>query len=296
MYVITGATGNTGRPLTNALLEEGKPVRVITRNEEHARQYKEKDAEVFTGDSTDREFLAKAFEGAMVVYAMIPFNFAPKDYFALQKKHADAIVEAVALNEVPYVVTLSSVGAHLEKGAGVVAGLRYLEEKLNNLKGINVLHLRPSYFFENTLGMVQPLKQYGIFGSPIKKDLVMNMIATKDIGNYAAKRLSVLDFHGINVQYLLGRHDLTYSDVAKAYGKAIGKPDLEYTELSYDQFKNAFLQMGASESMVDNMIEFTKSLNEGRVLEEAHRDPESTTPTSLEEFAQTFAHVYNMKQ
>lgn len=295
MYAITGATGNTGKPLALALLQAGKKVRIISRSAEKAKELVDKGAELFAGDTSSADLLAKAFAGATAVYAMIPFEWTTPDYTKHQMKHADAIAAALQKNGVKHVVSLSSVGAHLEKDSGVVLGLRYMEQKFNAIPGLNTLHLRPTYFMENAFGMIDVIKNMGIMGSPVKADLRMNMIATKDIAAYAAKRLLALDFSGHNIQYLLGQRDLTYNEVTKVYGAALGKPDLKYVEFGFDDFKKAFMQMGASESLADNMNTFIKALNEGKVLAEARRGAASTTPTSIEEFATMFTYVYNMK-
>lgn len=293
MYVITGATGNTGKPLTLALLSTGKKVRIISRSADKAKELTNEGAELFLGDTSQVEVLNHAFKGATAVYAMVPFEISAKDYTAHQRKHVDAIAAALQSNRVPYVVTLSSVGADLEIEGGVVQGLHYMEQKFNAIKGLNTLHLRPTYFMENTLSMIGMIKQMGLMGSPVRGDLMLNMIATKDISHYAAKRMIALDFQGHHVQYLLGQRDLTYSEVAKIYGRTVGKPDLSYVEFSYEDFKRGFMQMGASESLADNMNIFIKSLNEGRVLAKAKRDSESTTKTSLEDFAKVFASIYH---
>lgn len=294
MYVIMGASGNTGKPLAMALLKAGKKVRVLSRTEEKVKELKAQGAEVMIGDSSDVNFLTKAFTGATAVYAMIPPNFSSADFTGYQKKYADSIAEAVKKSGVKYVVSLSSVGTHLEEHSGVVFGLRYMEQKLDAIAGLNTLHLRPTYFMENTFGQIGVIKQMGIMGSPVKADLKLSMIATKDIAEYAFKRLNSLNFNGKNVQYLLGQRDLTYKEVASVFGKAIGKPELQYTEFPPEAFKMALVQMGASESLADNMNKFIDHLNKGRVLEDAKRDAESTTPTSIEEFAHTFAHVFKM--
>lgn len=295
MYAITGATGNTGKPLALALLQAGKKVRIISRNAEKAKELTGKGAELFAGDTSSAELLAQAFAGATAVYAMIPNDWTALDYTKHQMKHADAIAVALQKNGVKYVVALSSVGAHLEKDSGVVLGLRYMEQKFDAIRGLHTLHLRPTYFMENTFGMIDVIKNMGIMGSPVKADLRMNMIATRDIAAYAAKRLGALDFSDHNIQYLLGQRDLTYNEVTKVYGAALGKPDLKYVEFAFEDFKKALMQMGASESLADNMNTFIKALNEGKVLAEAHRDAASTTPTSIEEFAKTFAGAYDMK-
>jgi len=295
MYVIIGATGNTGKPITLALLNAGKKVRIISRDAAKAKELTDKGAGLLTGDVADVNFLSKAFIGATAVYAMIPPEFTAPDVTKYQMKVADSIAHAIQTAGVKYVVALSSVGTHLEKDGGIVSGLRYMEQKLNAIPGLNRLYLRPTYFMENSLGMVEVAKNMGVIGSPVKSDLRLNMIATKDIADYAAKRLIALDFSNQNIQYLLGQRDFTYTEVAKILGGAIGKPAMKYVEFPPDEFRKAMLGMGASASMVDNMNTFIRSMNEGKVLAEAKRTPETTTPTSIEEFAKTFAFAYNSR-
>jgi uncharacterized protein YbjT (DUF2867 family) len=294
MYVITGATGNTGKPIALALLRAGRKVRVISRDPAKAKELTDKGAELFVGDSSNVELLKKAFAGATAVYAMIPIDWQAKDYAAHQVKYASAIAEALGACKVKYVVALSSQGAHLDSNSGVVLGLHKMEKIFGSIEGLNTLHLRPTYFMENTLGMIGLIKQAGIMGSPVKADLQFPVIATKDIAGYAAKRLLTLDFKGNHVQDLLGAREVTYREMAKVYGKAIGKPDLQYVEFPYDDFKKSLMSaMGASENIADNFNEFIRALNAGRVIV-AKRTAESTTATSIEDFAATFAYVYNM--
>lgn len=295
MIVVTGATGNTGKPLALALLAAGKNVRVVSRSAEKAAELIAKGAELAMGDPADHEFMRKTLSGATAVYAMVPMNWNPYSLLDHQKGHIDAIATAVKANGVKYLVSLSSVGTHLEKDSGVVFGLRYGEQTYDAIEGLNTLHLRATYFMENTLGQLDVVKNMGIMGSPVKPDLKLSMIAAKDIGEYAAKRLAALDFNGHNIQYLLGQRDVTYTEVAKIYGSAIGKKDLSYVEFPYEEFGKALTGMGASKSLVDNFDQFLRKLNEGRILEDTVRDSESTTPTSIEEFANIFAYLYNQK-
>jgi len=293
MYVITGATGNTGKTIALSLLEAGKKVRIIGRDAEKAKELIDNGAELFQGSTDDVELLKKAFDGATAVYAMLPMDMQTEDYTAFQMKHATAIGDALKASNVKYVVTLSSQGAHLESGSGVILGLHKMEQLFDQIEGLNTLHLRPTYFMENTLGMVGLIKESGIMGSPVKGDLSIPVIATKDIADYAAKRLSALDFEGKGYQDLLGARNVTYSEMAKVYGTSIGKPELIYVEFSYDDFKGAFMGMGASENVADNMNEFIKKLNGGEIST-VERNDENTTPTTIEDFAHTFSYVYNM--
>jgi uncharacterized protein YbjT (DUF2867 family) len=293
MYVITGATGNTGKPISLALLNAGKKVRIISRDQAKAKELTDKGAELFVGDSSDLDVLNRAFAGATAVYAMTPVNWQAKDYTAHQLKYATAIAEALRVTKVPYVVSLSSQGAHLDSKSGVVLGLHKMETIFDGIEGLNTLHLRPTYFMENSLGMIGLIKQAGIMGSPVKSGLRFPVIATRDIAEYAAKRLLALDFKGHNVQDLLGARDVTYAEIARVYGNAIGKPNLQYVEFSFADFKKTMTGvMGASENVADNFNEFIESMNAGRIFSNAKRTPESTTKTSIEDFAQVFAQIY----
>jgi len=292
IYVITGATGNTGKPIATGLLEKGHKVRIISRSEEKAKPFIDMGATFFKGDSSDVELMKRACEGAHANYAMVPFNMQAEDYFKFQMTHVNAIAEAVGSSNIRYAVTLSSVGAHLEEGAGVVQGLQKLEEKLNAINGLNTMHLRAAYFMENTLAQAGAVKQMGAMVSPVKGDLKLPMVATRDIANMALDYLLSLDFNGKNHEYVLGARDVSYNEIAEVYGKAIGKPGLQYKAVSYDDGAKAMMQMGMSESTASRMMEFVKVLNEGRVLEETKRTKQNTTPTSIEDFAGIFKSVY----
>lgn len=301
-YAIIGATGNTGKPITLGLLGQGQKVRLISRSAAKAKALvnsaspapSNNPPEIFEGDSSNTELLKKAFKGADAVYAMVPFNPLAPDYFAFQQSHINAMAEALRETGVKYVVTLSSVGAHLKSGAGVVQGLQKMEEVFNAIPGLNVMHLRATYFMENTLAQIGAIKQMGAMGSPVKADMSFPIVATKDIAAVALKHLQTLNFTGKNVEYVLGPRDVTYNEIASVIGKAIGKPDLKYYAVTYEEGTKAMIQMGMGESVVNRMMEFIKAMNEGKVMEETKRTPGNTTPTTLEEFAHTFKAIYEM--
>lgn len=295
MYVITGASGNTGKVLAKELLASARKVRVVGRNADHLKELTDLGAEAAIGNLEDVEFVKRAFTGAEAAYAMIPPNFETIDYRDYQNKVTDIFIEAVKNARMKYVVTLSSVGAHLPEKAGVVQGLYDMEQKWKLVDGVNVLHLRATYFMENTLGQISLVKSSGIMGSPIKGDMKFPMVATKDVGLVAAKKLLTLDFSGKSHQYVLGPRDVGYNEVAGILGKAIGKNDLKYVEFSYDDTKKSMMESwGLSESGADGFIEFMKTANEGKIFEDVVRNKQNTTPTTIEEFSKTFSFVYNM--
>ena len=294
MYVITGATGNTGSRIARELLREGRPVRVIARGAGRLGDLVELGAQPAGGDLADAAFLAEAFRGATAVYAMIPPNYAAVDFRAHQNTIASALARAVAAAGVTHVVTLSSVGAHLTQGAGVVQGLHDLEQTFNALPGVHVLHLRPTYFLENFLGQAGTVKALGVMGSPLRPDVRFPVVHTRDIAAVAARRLAELSFTGKGVEYILGAEEIDFRDAARVLGGAIGRPELAYVEFPFADARRAMVgEWGFSPSAADAFLEFQQALNDGRITEEARRTPENTTATRLEHFAPEFAAAYS---
>jgi uncharacterized protein YbjT (DUF2867 family) len=291
-YVITGATGNTGKPIALGLLDKGHKVRIISRSAEKAKELTDHGAELFPGDTYDHDLVKQAFTGADAVYAMIPFDAAAPDYTASQVLHATSIAEGLKAAKVKYMVLLSSVGAHLPEGAGVVQGLQKAEVLFNTIEGLNAIYLRAGYFMENTLMQAGAIKYMGAMGTPVHGDLKIPMVATRDIAAVALRYLPDLSFSGKQVEYVLGQRDVTYNEIATIYGASIGIPDLKYHAGSYDEGRQAMLQMGMGENVVNKLIEFITSMNEGRVLAEAKRTAANTTPTSIEDFVPVFKAVY----
>src|SRR5580700_10104644 len=143
MYVITGATGNTGSVIAERLLAAGEKVRVVGRDPKRLERFTQNAAESSIADATDAGALTNAFAGAKAVYAMIPPNIASPDVRAYEESVGDAVRSAIEKNAIKYAVVLSSVGADKSHGTGPVLGLHGLEKKLEGTPGLNALFLRP---------------------------------------------------------------------------------------------------------------------------------------------------------
>jgi hypothetical protein len=105
-----------------------------------------------------------------------------------------------------------------------------------------------------------------------------------------------LDFDGMRPRELQGASDVTYVEVAKIVGAAIGKPDLAYKQIPAAVLKPALMQMGMSSSMVELLLEMAGALNSGHMKMLAPRTRENTTPTNLETFVdEVFAPAYRGK-
>jgi uncharacterized protein YbjT (DUF2867 family) len=292
MYVILGASGHTGSIIADFLLSKGEKVRVLGRDPARLERFVRNGAEAFTANMSDATVLAKALSGARAAYLMLPPVTARED----QERQSDAIAKAVKASGLRYAVHLSSYGAHVPEGTGPIAGLHSSEQKLNAIRGLNVLHLRAAYFMENNLAAIGMIHRMGIFAGALQPDLKLPMIATRDVGDYAAKRLLSLDFSGKQTRELLGERDLSMTDVTAVIARGIGKPDLRYEQFPFDQMQQALTQMGIPPQTAAVYIEMYKGINAGVVAAQEPRSAENSTPTSFERFVQdVFAPAYHEK-
>jgi len=284
MYVVTGASGNTGSAVANTLLDQGKKVRVIGRHAERLQPFVARGAEPFIAHLTDAEALTRGFQGAEGVYVMIPPNVQSQDFRADQHAISEVIGSALEKAGVRHAVALSSVGADKPDKTGPVVGLYEFENRLNRIAGLNVLHLRAGYFMENTLGQAGAIQAFGKTAGPLRGDLKLPLIATRDIGAAAAAELVKRDFSGHQTRELLGQRDVDMNEATAIIGKAIQKPDLQYVQLPNEQLLPVFIQMDMSYNMGELILEMAEALNSGYMRALEPRSARNTTPTSFETF------------
>lgn len=293
MYVITGATGNTGKKIVEHLLKAGKAVKALGRDAQKLQALAAQGAELGIGDLEDADFLSEQFAGAQAVYALIPPKWDLQEPWRnYQRRVGAAISTALERSAVKHVVVLSSNGAQMPEGAGPVSGLYEFEQMLQKIQGLNILSLRAGFFMQNFFAQIPMIKQAGIMGYSMKADVQIPIVHTDDIAAVATKHLLALDFKGMQVVFVPGQRDLSMQEVAEVLGKAIGKPELPYVAFSPADAKAGMLQSGIPETIADGYNELFEALSSGKYLSDYQRTPENTTPTSIEDFAKEFAAAY----
>ncbi|MDP2469800.1 MAG: NAD(P)H-binding protein [Candidatus Palauibacterales bacterium] len=292
MYTVIGATGNTGRVVAEELLVAGLPVRVVGRSDERLAPFVEKGAEAMVGDVSDAGFVARACDGVGAVYSLIPiaYNANLREW---QGKVGKALAKGIRESGAPYVVNLSSVGAQHHQGTGPIVGLREQEDRLNELSEVDVLHLRPASFMENLYMSLDGIRSMGVLAMPMPADVPIAMIATRDIGVEAARRMTALDFDGHHTRELLGPRDYTMTEVAAIVGAAIGKPDLPYVQVPPEAAAEAFAGMGMHAETIPTLLEMYRGYADEHIVPQEPRSAANTTPTTLEEFADQLAAAYH---
>jgi uncharacterized protein YbjT (DUF2867 family) len=293
VYVITCASGHTGSVVAERLLSAGCRVRAIGRSREKLQALAARGAHPVTCDLTDVSGLSRAFEGALAVYLMLPPHLTSADYRAHQDRASRAMTVALENAGTKYAVSLSSLGAHRSEGTGPIAGHHYQEQALNSIRGLNVLHLRAGYFMENTLAQIGILPSLGMAAGALRPELKMPMIAARDIGVAASDALLKLEFRRQTRCELLGERDISMAEVTTLMGRAIGQPQLAYTQLTDREARAALEQIGWSANVIALMLEMFAAWNSGEICAAEVRGAQNTTPTSYETFvADTFVPAY----
>jgi len=171
MIVVTGATGRTGRGVTEVLLAKGEKVRAVGRDARKLAPLVGLGAEPFVGTVEDVSFLTAAFSGATGAYLVLPEDLSQPDLRAHQERVSDCYAAAIANAQVRFAVNLSSIGTQHAKGTGLIVGLHNQEQKLNKVAGLNVLHLRAAYFMENLFMSMVPLRATGTMPGGMRGDV-----------------------------------------------------------------------------------------------------------------------------
>ena len=289
MITVMGATGNTGGEVARRLLDAGEDVRVLGRSRDRLTGLAAAGAQVLVGDATDVEHLTEAFRGADAVYALLPVDVRQPDFHAHWARLGEAIAAAVAAAGVPHVVALSAVGADVPSGTGFIASLHAQEARLRDLPATDVLLLRPGSFFDNFRAQLDVIAAEGVMADSVAPDVPLPMVASRDVAAVAAAALVARDWHGVVVREVLGPRDLTHDEVAGIIGRSIGRPDLAYVQMLYDDMESVLTAAGFSPDTAHHQVEMTRAFNERRVAARGPRTPADTAATRFEDFAAELA-------
>jgi uncharacterized protein YbjT (DUF2867 family) len=264
MFVVFGASGNTGSVVASTLLDQGKKVRVVARDASKVAALAKKGVEVFAGDVLDAASVAKALEGADEgAYFLIPPDPKSTDFIARGKKIADNYAAALAKANVKHAVYLSSVGAQLPSGTGPIVTAHNTEETLKKTK-TPFTFVRAAYFMENVLNYAHPIKGDGVlpvFGGG--ESYPFPMVATRDIGRVAAEAL-LSPVTQTRVIELSGPQEYSLEDAASEASKIVGKP-VKATALPIDALVPGLTQLGFSENVAKLYREMTEAFGSGKV-------------------------------
>ncbi|HVJ92309.1 MAG TPA: NmrA family NAD(P)-binding protein [Labilithrix sp.] len=268
MFVIAGVTGNTGSVVAETLLAAGRMVRVLVRDAAKGAPWRERGADVRVLASLDDETeLTSALEGAHGAYLLSPPGARASDFLAVRRKTFEAIAGAIDRSHIPHVVLLSSIGAQHQTGTGPIRTLHDAEQRLAKTSA-KLTFVRASYFLENWAAVAAATKE-GNLPTFIRADLTIPMVATRDIGIVAAKALlEGPPASKIDIIELAGSRDLSAEDVAKIFGKLVGRT-VTAREAPLDAIVPTFMSFGISENVASLYREMYEGVTNGKVAWES---------------------------
>ncbi|MBE1500485.1 uncharacterized protein YbjT (DUF2867 family) [Amycolatopsis lexingtonensis] len=223
MIVVTGATGNVGRPLTRALAEAGQQVTAVSR---HAAAVPD-GVEHVVADLADPAGLGPALAGAKALFLLLS-----GDLHAVGANPADVVGRAVDAG-VGRVVLLSTLGVVTRPFGTTRVAMRELEDVVRE-SGVDWAILRPGGFASNALWWAESVRTQRVVAAPFG-DTGVPIIDPADIAEVAAACL-VDDRHTGGVYELTGPEVITPRGQAEAIAAALGSP-VRFHELTREEAK-----------------------------------------------------------
>jgi uncharacterized protein YbjT (DUF2867 family) len=283
MIVITTPTGKIGQQVLEKLLDSGETIRVIARDPSRLPAHTREQVEVVQGSHGDSDVVERAFEGADSVFWVVPPDFHANNFETRYVDFVRPACEAFKSRGVKRVVAVSALGRGWPKPAGLVSASVAMDDLIAST-GVGFRALTMPSFMDNFLRQVEPIKNQGMFFSPMSGDRKVPTCATRDIAEVAAKLLLDSSWSGSANVPVLGPEDLSFNEMAQIISEVLGRP-VRFQQIPFEAFRTRLIESGASESMATGMVDMMVAKNEGLDNMEP-RTAESTTPTSFRQWCE----------
>jgi uncharacterized protein YbjT (DUF2867 family) len=237
--VVTGATGNVGRPLVSELAAAGVPVRAVTRSPQTAGFPQGVEAVNSASSAID------ALAGASAV-------------FLNSRALGDELADIVALAKrsgVTKLVALSAINADddFSRQPSRFRGDRNKEvEQVSIDSGLDWVSLRPTVFASNFVGMwAAQIVAGDVVGGPYANASAAPIVET-DIAAVAAQALLTDELVGQRIP-LTGPQAFTNSELVEIIGTVLDRP-LRYFEVPPEVVRQRFIGLGLGAEFADAYI------------------------------------------
>ena len=273
MYVILGATGHVGSAAADDLIRAGKPVTVVTRDEEKAASWQSRGAEAAVLDVTDVDALRSAFKRGRRAFLLNPPASPSTDTDVEEHRTFTSIVQALDGSGLEKVVVESTYGAQPGDRIGDLSVLFDFEQALAR-QPIPVTVLRAAYYMSNWDASLDAAKQ-GVLPTMYPADLMIPMVAPSDLGA-AAARLLQEEVEQTGIHYVEGPARYSSNDVAAAFAKALDR-HVAVAVTPRDQWQAAYRKLGLSDAAAFAFARMTAASVDGSF--EMPAEPERGTIT-----------------
>ena len=295
--IITGSLGNISKPLAKELIQKGHTVTVISSKPERQSEIEALGAKAVIGTMLDVDFLTKVFTGADIVYCMETYDrnaFFDNslDLIELITQIGKNYKQAIEKSGVKQVVHLSSIGAHTDKGNGILRFHYNVENILQQLPNdVSIKFMRPVGFYVNLFRNIQTIKTQGVIVSNYGGNKKEPWVSPLDIASVIAEEME-LPFDGRTIRYIASE-EISPNEIAKTLGEAIEKPDLKWIVITDEQLLNGMLSMGMNKQIANGFVEMQAAQGSGFLYEDYYNNTPKLSKTKFLDFAKGFAKVFN---
>jgi uncharacterized protein YbjT (DUF2867 family) len=317
--IVTGSLGNISKPLTIELVQKGHQVTVITTKQEKKKDIEALGAKAAVGTIEDVKFLTATFTGADAVYCMLPLfdYFDPNlDIMVATRRLIGNYVQAIRESGVKKVVHLSSIGAHTDKGNGLLAFHHLAETIFQTLpQDVIIKHMRPVGFYNNVYDFMNTIKGKGFLGMFLTLRFAgFTKLITGKTGviaaNYGAEDkmpwVSPIDIAAATAEELttpfterkfryIASEELTCNEIAKTLGAAIGKPFLRWWVMSDKDMLGGLKMFKIPQVRAEGIVAMNAAMHDGSLFSDYYRHKPALGKVKIKDFAKEFAAVYNRK-
>lgn len=299
--VLTGSIGNIGKPLTKHLVQKGHSVTVISSNEERTAAIEALGAKAAIGSMFDVDFLTETFTGADLVYLMETMEAAGNmfdkdiDFIGKISEIGRQYKTAVECSGVKKIVHLSSIGAHTNKGTGIIVFHYHVEQILKQLpEDIAIKFVRPVGIYFNMFSFINTIKNKGAIISNWGGDQKEPWVSPLDIADAVAEEIEK-PFDGRTIRYVAS-DEVSPNEIAKALGESIGKADLQWKVISDEELLKNWLDIGFNKQVAKGFVETQASQGSGILYEDYYQHQPVLGKVKLEDFAKEFAAAYQNEE
>lgn len=253
MFIVLGATGHVGSATAEALLEQGQPVTIVTRDETRAERFRDLGAEIAQADLHDVETMRSVFRVGKRLFLLNPPAAPSTDTDATEKETARHLLAAIEGSGLEKIVAESTYGAQPGDHIGDLNTLFELEE---GLRAQSIPHtiIRAAYYFSNWDAMLEPARK-GMLPTMYPAEQKLPMVAPADLGDTAAKLL-LEPAQRQGIHYVEGPERYSSADVADAFSKAL-KQTVVPLVTPRQNWELAYRKLGFSEAAARSYARMT---------------------------------------
>lgn len=280
MNIILGASGQVGSSVVEHLIGKDEPVRAVIRDKEKAEHLEKKGIEVRIADYFNEKALSEAVQGGDLIFLLTPETGESKDILGDTKRLLENYRSAIESSQIKKVIGLSSIGAQHASGTGNLQMSYMLEHAFTGLP-VQQIFVRPSYYYSNWLPHLPTVKDQGILPTFFPTDLKITMVSPMDVAEFIAE-VMINNVEGSQIYELEGP---AYSsiDVANTFEEILDRP-VQAQQIPGTKWMETLQQIGFTEDAINNFVEMTEAVIEGKTTPERQGTIDVGMKTTLTQY------------